>query len=272
MVQNNNKIEKLLVLLRGDIKSLNSKLSNKNVEIKVNSDDIKSAFKNISLPTPTLRIPPIQIPKIDPPKIPEIKIPKPNVNIETKTPNVEMPDKIKINGFTDFIKNLFKILKGEVQVKISGVDKKNPLPVVLTSKDGFFYNAVQKIAGASSGASMVGLKDSDNKQVEPADKSSQTDIKNEISKQIVTDITEDEVTLTNKGDVYSKDLPDHTKSLLFHLQSRNYPLYYSFNNTNWRVIPTGATFSKSGLDFTDKTIYLKCEDSAGENVEIEIWT
>ena len=90
--------------------------------------------------------------------------------------------------------------------------------------------------------------------------------------QPATTITEYEITLTTAGTVYSQALPANTKHIIFHLLSRGYDLFYSFNNSVFLSIPVGASFELSGINFTGKTLYFRVDDAAGEIVKLQVFS
>jgi len=86
------------------------------------------------------------------------------------------------------------------------------------------------------------------------------------------DVEETQVDLGVAGTVKSHDLPAGTKVLFFALTSRAYDLWYCFDNSTWRKIATGASYSNDRLNLkSGKKLYLKCLDADNETVDIEIW-
>ncbi len=135
---------------------------------KVHQEDkekIIEAIKSVELK------PRVEIPEI---KFPEIKIPQPKVVVkppDVKVPPIEIPKTIEITGFFSFIKALFEILKGRLRVMIEGIDRKNPLPVILVDEKGKFYKALATIVGRIGGGmgwEVVGLKDGSGERINPA--------------------------------------------------------------------------------------------------------
>ena len=141
-------IENFLTKKLQELKEADEKEKQKLVEtIK----SIKIEPKLIELPE--VRIPEIKVPEI---KIPEIKIPKPEVKVQA--PKIEMPEipkTIEVKGFASFIKAVFEILKQKTKVMIEGVDRDNPLPVILVDENGKYYKPITQIVGEMGGAKMV---------------------------------------------------------------------------------------------------------------------
>jgi len=128
-----------------------------NEAISALSEDVKNIkietpTVNVNVPdvnVPEIKLPTINVPKIETPIIPEIKIPeikipkitvpKPEVTVnvpEIKIPKIEVP---KIE------------MPDRMNVDIANVNQDNPLPVILTDKDGKFYKAIIEAVGGGSG-------------------------------------------------------------------------------------------------------------------------
>ena len=124
-------------------------------------DQIVEAVKGIkidnqvSVGQPEIKMPEINIPEI---KVPEVKVRMPDIKIpEIKVPKVEMPKEITVNGFGSFVKAMLEVLKNQFTVKIGGVDRKHPLPVILCDQEGKYYKALNNLISSGGGGSIKGL-------------------------------------------------------------------------------------------------------------------
>ncbi len=130
---------------------------------KLNRDELKDIFKSIrderpeiivQPPEVNVTVPDIQLPDIIIPdiKIPTIKVPKAEVSV--KIPEIKIP-KIEIPPFP-------KEMKVDGLVGLKGIDRDNPLPVILTDEKGMFYKAFGDAlttvigAGGGLGAGLIG--------------------------------------------------------------------------------------------------------------------
>ena len=219
---------------------------------EIKKKEILDAISKMKI-EPVVNVPPVKVPeiKVPEPKItvkqPEIKVPKPNVVVrpaEVRIPKTEFPKEIKVNGFASFVKALFVLLKDKIKVSLIGIDRDNPLPVILTDENGVFYKAITKIDRLISGGG--GLRER---------RASSVEIEN--------------LTLTNANTVYSYDIPDNTLTMDIKLREQGYSLLYSWSNWGeYMTIPAGGSRTFSGIDFVGKTIYLKSPGSA-QIAEIE---
>lgn len=101
--------------------------------------------------------PDVNIPEII---IPEIKVPEPKVKIDIPkidVPKVEMPKEMEVKGFMSFVKAVFEILKNQITVRLGGIDRDRPLPVILVDEKGRYYKALQSLVSSGGGGNIKGL-------------------------------------------------------------------------------------------------------------------
>ena len=219
-------------------------------ESHVDKKEILEAVKNIKLEpkidihSPEIKVPSVEIPSI---KIPEIKVPRPSVTVQP--PDIHIPPaevkikEIKITGFTTFVKALFTLLKGKFNVTLTGVDRDNPLPVILTDPATHkFYKAMAGVIGGMMGGG---------------------------GRTRVAHTPEIEnLTLTSANTTYSYAIPDDTLSMIVKMRGYKDLLYSWSDFGEYITIPSAASKLFQGIWFTGKTIYFRC-GSAGQIVEIE---
>lgn len=127
------------------------------VEVTV-PDVIVPEIKMPEIKAPDIKIPEITIPPITVPKpevtvnIPPIKFPKPEkpvVNVEPKV-EVKIPKEFELQGFKAAIKSLLEAINASQRGEMP-YDRDNPLPVILTDKNGEFYKAVMSAVSYGGG-------------------------------------------------------------------------------------------------------------------------
>ena len=123
--------------------------------------DIVGAVEKIKITVPEVVIPGIDMPRINIPeiKLPTINVPKPEVVVnvpEIKVPKIEMPKEMEVKGFGSFVKAMFEIFKNQITVKLGGINRDKPLPVILVDEEGRYYKAIAK-AIAGGGGNIKGL-------------------------------------------------------------------------------------------------------------------
>ena len=80
-------------------------------------------------------------------------------------------------------------------------------------------------------------------------------------------------TLTNSATEYTFAIPDGTKRLIFGMRSGNYNFQYGWATGALNfTVPAGSYRDMDQIHLISQTLYLKCNDSAGEIIEIEFFT
>lgn len=203
--------------------SIEEMVSEKLSEIQSSNENFKNqvveAIKEVTIDNQVdVNVPDVIVPKIE---MPEINVPQPKVTVnvpEIKAPKVEMPKEIEVKGFVGFVKAIFEILKNQITVKLGGIDRDKPLPVILVDEKGIYYKAISNMIANGGGGSIKGLMNVAGTIINPATEDKQDDIITELGdiiaelQDIETLITSDtsgltvhlatEVTLTTAGTAY----------------------------------------------------------------------
>lgn len=126
----------------------------------VSSVNLKVSEGNITLPE--VKIPEIKIPKIE---LPDINVPRPEVTVNVpkastpqvtvKPADVNFPDEMEVKGLSGFAKSLLTAIKKPFEVILKGVNRDNPVPVILTDNEGKFYTALANIVSSGGGGSKI---------------------------------------------------------------------------------------------------------------------
>ena len=152
------------------------------VNPQVNVDVPKVIVPKIEIPEikiPEIKLPDIPIPEI---KIPTINVPKPQVNVnvpEIKVPEVIMPKEMEVKGLGSFIMAILEIFKNQLNVKLGGINRDKPLPVILVDEDGRYYKAIAK-AIAGGGGNIKGLMNVAGTIINPSTEEKQDDTITEL--------------------------------------------------------------------------------------------
>lgn len=248
--------------------SIEEMVSEKLSEIQSSNENFKNqvveAIKEVTIDNQVdVNVPDVIVPKIE---MPEINVPQPKVTVnvpEIKAPKVEMPKEIEVKGFVGFVKAIFEILKNQITVKLGGIDRDKPLPVILVDEKGIYYKAISNMIANGGGGSIKGLMNVAGTIINPATEDKQDDIITELGdiiaelQDIETLITSDtsgltvhlatEVTLTTNGTAYKLPTSEQAgRELLVICNTSNYDVYIGGSGvtiaTGSLLIP-GATMS-----------------------------
>jgi len=165
--------------------SIEEMVSEKLSEIQSSNENFKNqvveAIKEVTIDNQVdVNVPDVIVPKIE---MPEINVPQPKVTVnvpEIKAPKVEMPKEIEVKGFVGFVKAIFEILKNQITVKIGGIDRDKPLPVILVDEKGIYYKAISNMIANGGGGSIKGLMNVAGTIINPATEDKQDDIITEL--------------------------------------------------------------------------------------------
>lgn len=136
-------------------------------KLDVDKNMIYEAIKGIKI-EPVINTPEIKVPEIKVPEVivnyttpdvivPEIKVPTPIVNVPAPIVNVDIPKTMEVTGFGSFVKAMFEIIKNQITVKLGGIDRDKPLPVILVDEKGIYYKAISNMIASGGGGSIKGL-------------------------------------------------------------------------------------------------------------------
>lgn len=126
----------------------------------ITKDDILKAISNIKLePQITVNSPDVIVPEIRMPKIviPTINVPKAEVEVKLPKESQRTQKPMEIKGMSDFIEAVKKLNSPELK---KGINRDNPLHVILTDDKGNEYRASMGIVGGMGGGSGAGRSDS----------------------------------------------------------------------------------------------------------------
>ena len=157
-------------------------------KLDVDKNMIYEAIKGIKI-EPVINTPEIKVPEIKVPEVivnytapdvivPEIKVPTPIVNVPAPIVNVDIPKTMEVTGFGSFVKAMFEIIKNQITVKLGGIDRDKPLPVILVDEKGMYYKAISQLIGSGGGGSIMGIMNRAGTIVNPATEDTLEDIKN----------------------------------------------------------------------------------------------
>ena len=219
-------------------------------------DALKEAMKETKF-EPTFQIPEIKIPEINIPDviIPQIKVPQAIVNVsppEVNMPEIKIPKEMKVTGFSGFIKELLATIKGGVEVVLSEVNQKNPLPVILTDDNGEFY----KPAG---GGGVVVAGGASARVVEVSN----------LGRGVTPTIGN--VSMASNAVIYSTNLPPNVTGIDIKLRDIGATLKVGWDSAlaTYVTIPAGGAFHIGDVLFaTAKTVYFQ-SDTDTQVVEIQ---
>lgn len=116
-------------------------------EVNVVVPEIKLPKIEVPQPKVSVNVPDVVIPKIE---LPEIKIPR--IEVPEAKVSVKMPKEMEVKGLAGLAKNVLATLKKPFNVILNGINRDNPLPVILTDEKGAFYKALMTaISGGGGG-------------------------------------------------------------------------------------------------------------------------
>lgn len=115
-------------------------------EIKVEAPNVNVEQPRIEVSTPEVRVPEIKVPtiKVPPIRVPDIKVPTPKVTVKT-------PKQMEVKGLAGIVKTISGLFKKPIDVVWAGINRDNPVPVILTDEKGIHYRAVGGGGVVSSG-------------------------------------------------------------------------------------------------------------------------
>lgn len=257
----NNKFIAKLNALSDSWKDSNKIMKDIAKESKIDKKEILEAVKNIKLEpkieiAPSkINIPPIVIPKIE---MPKFRIPTPQVTVNAPDviiPETKFPKEMTVTGFASFVKAMTSILKNRATSIFGEVDRENPLPVILTDKNGDFYKAMMSVAGGG-GFRIVNIGN------EPT-----VNVKKGTNSVIST------VTMTSANTSYPLTLPLGTIIVDIKLRAIGAVLKYSWTDFgNYMSISAGGARRIDGIRLgAEKILYFQ-STSAAQTAECEIVT
>lgn len=202
------------------------KVPEANVKVEIPPINVPEANVNVSIPeikTAGIEkaiekgLSKFKIPKIDTPKIPKITIP------EIKIPEIRVPE-------------------ANVNVSLPQSTAENPLPVILTDKDGAFYKAMMSVSGGGG-----------SKRVE-------------VIKPGMVDVIN--ITMASANTEYSTALPANTVAMTFQCRG-DYDIRFSYQTGKvasptapYMTLKAGMIYYETNLDLTSKTLYVACPTAA----------
>ncbi len=78
------------------------------------------------------------------------------------------------------------------------------------------------------------------------------------------------LTLTLSATEYTYTIPDGTKRLIFKLRSGSYDFQYGWATGQLNItVPASVVRDMSDINLDSKTLFVKCNDAAGQVLEIE---
>lgn len=177
--------------------SIEEMVAEKVAEIQSSNENFKNqvveAIKEVTIDNQVdVNVPDVIVPTIE---MPVINVPEPKVTVnvpEIKVPKVEMPKEIEVKGFVGFVKAIFEILKNQITVKLGGIDRDKPLPVILVDEKGIYYKAISNMIASGGGGSIKGLMNVAGTIINPATEEKQDVIISALASNAVKLVTTDD--------------------------------------------------------------------------------
>jgi len=144
---------------------------------RISREEMKEIISQIQVAAPKVRVEPANITvessKVPPIVVPEIRFPKEELIRaireaikgikfpKEKQEKWEFPKEMKVAKMDSLIKNVEKLATAKLKLDMGGIDRDNPLPVILTDEDGVFYKAIAELIGTSGGVGIGSLNRTD---------------------------------------------------------------------------------------------------------------